>query len=266
LRRLAIIGTALAVLVGAAAAYAAFNNYNGSRLSFSPRGAGTAAKPKPINLTQILQANAPSGDRAAPLTDVKLTIYGVRTNGGKFPTCTDGKIEANKTKFEKACPSKSRIAQGPVHALLGPSNDPSASKGTPCNPYLRVFNGGQGKQVFFFTTTPDAPGPQYTCSGLPTGATPPYDGHISQHGKNWVLDVPQPPSTSTNVANIGLYGSLIREVLNPIPESTKVKGKTVAYMESFACKGHKRPYSIQFTAKDYNGGFETHTVKGNAAC
>jgi hypothetical protein len=125
--------------------------------------------------------------------------------------------------------------------------------------------------VFFFTTTPDAPGPQYNCANLPTGATPPYDGTISTQGKNWVINVPLPPSVSTDVANAGLYGSLIKEVLNPISETTKVKGQKRGYMESIACQGHKRPYKIIFTAKNYsppggNGQLETETVSGSAPC
>jgi hypothetical protein len=267
LRRIVIIGTAAAVLVGAAVAYAAFNNYNGSKLTFAPKGAGSATAPKIVNMTETLKANAPPGDRAAPLKNIKVIVYGVRTNGNLFPTCTDSQIEADKSKFEKACNPKSRVAQGPVNALLGSSTDPSASQGTPCNPYLRVFNGGKSTQVFFFTTSPDAPGPQYNCANLPTGATPPYDGHISYQGKNWVINVPLPPSVSTNVANIGLYGSLIKEVLTPIPQSTKVKGQKRGYMESIACKGNKRPYKIIFTAKDYNSNnFETQTVSGSAPC
>ena len=129
-----------------------------------------------------------------------------------------------------------------------------------------MFNGGQGTQVFFFTTAPDAAS-QYTCAGLPTGATAPYDGHISQQGKNWVLNVPLPPDISNKVANQpGLYGSLITETLFPVSETKKIHGKTVGYMQSIACKGHKRPFSIKFTAQDYSGGSETQTVSGNASC
>jgi hypothetical protein len=265
-----IIGTALAVLVGAAAALAAnFNNYTGSKLAFAPKGAGTAKAPKPVNMTETLQANAPAGDRAAPLTHITLKVYGVRTNGNLFPTCTDSKIEADKTKYEMACPSKSRVSQGPVHSSLGPSSNPSATAGTACNPYLKVYNGGKGSQVFFFTTTTHTPNPsKYTCSGLPTGATAPYDGQVKYQGKYWVLDLPLPPDISNKVANTpGLYGSLISEVLSPISQTTKVGGKTRGYMESVACQGHKRPYSITFTADQYSSGApETQTVSGSAAC
>jgi hypothetical protein len=267
-RRILIIGTALAVLAGAASASAAsFNNYAGSGLKFSPTGAGTPAHPRIVNMTETLRANAPAGDRAAPLTDIKLKVYGVRTNGNLFPTCTDSQIEANIVKYERACAPKSRVAQGPVHSALGPSSNPSQSAGTACNPYLKVFNGGKSSQVFFFTTAPDAPS-QYTCAGLSTGSTAPYDGHISYQGKYWVLDVPLPPDISNKVANQpGLYASLLTEVLSPISESTKVAGTTRGYMESVACQGGKRPYSITFTAQDYGtGARETQTVSGAAAC
>ena len=148
MRRIVIIGTLVAALVGAAAAYATSNNYSESALAFAPKGAGSPARPKIVNMTETLQANAPSGDRAAPLTDIKLEVYGVRTNGNLFPTCTDSQIEANILKYEKACPPQSRIAQGPIHSELGPSSDPAQSTGTPCNPYVKVFNGGASTQAF----------------------------------------------------------------------------------------------------------------------
>lgn len=262
MRRIIIIGTALAVLVGATAAYAAFNSYSGSKLAFS-KGSGTAAKHVPISMLETLKANAPSGDRAAPLTDIKVTIYGATTNGGSFPTCTDSKIEANKTQFDKACPNGSRIGAGPVHALLGPSTSPASAGSVSCNTVLHIYNGGPKTQVFFFTTQSAS-----SCGGLTTGQTAPYDGHISHSGKNLVINVPLPPDISTKVANQpGLYGSLITEVLNFTKSTKKVHGKTVGYMESVGCKAGKRPYSIQFTATDYNGGgSETQTVKGIAGC
>jgi hypothetical protein len=263
-----IVGTALAVLVGAGAASAAFNNYSGSGVSFSPRGAGSPAHPKPVNMTETLLAGAAaSTDRAAPLTSIRLKVYGVRTNGNLFPTCTDGQIEANKVKYERACPSQSRVAQGGVHSLLGPASNPSqAAAVSVCNPYLRVFNGGRSSQVFFFTTAPDAPG--HTCGGLTTGSTAPYDGHISYQGKWWVLNISLPADISNKVANQpGLYGSLIREVLNPVSETKRVHGQTRGYMESVGCQGHKRPYSITFTASTYGSGApETQTISGSTSC
>jgi hypothetical protein len=262
MRRIIIIGTALAMLVGAAVAYAAFNNYSGSKLSFSPSGAGTKAKPLPIGMVENLKANAPAGDRAAPLTDIKLTIYGAQTNGGDFPKCTDAMITANTTKYDKACPTGSEIGTGPVHALLGSGSSPATAGSVSCNTFLHVYNGSPKTQVFFFTTSNAT-----DCAGLVTGSTAPYDGHISHQGKNLVIDVPLPADISTKVAgHPNFYGSLITEVLT-FPKSTKkAHGRTEGYMESVACSGHKRPYSIKFTATKYGGGTETQTVSGAAKC
>jgi hypothetical protein len=252
------------VLVGATAAYATFfNSYKGSKIVFAPKVAGSKAHPAPVGMTEVLKAAAPAGDRAAPLTDIKTKIFGVTAHGNKLPVCTDSMIvNAGAAKgFDKACPKGSLIAQGPVHALLGPSNDPSTGKGTPCNPFLHVYNGGPKTQVFFFTT--DA---THQCAGLLTGATAPYDGHISYSGGNMIVNVPLPPSISTQVAGqSGLYGSLIGETL-VYARSTTVSGKTKHYQTSVACKKGKRAWSIQYTATDYNGGTETQTIKGTDKC
>ena len=126
-----------------------------------------------------------------------------------------------------------------------------------------MYNAGKNTQAFFFTTTTHTPNPAaYTCAGLPTGATAPYDGHISYSGKWWIINVPLPPDISNKVANTpGLYGSLITETLLPV---AAVRG----YMQSVACSGHSRPFSITFTADAYahRRRPETQTVTGRAAC
>ncbi len=257
MRRLIIIGTVLTALVGATAAYAAFSNtYSGSKIDLAPKVAGSSAHPASVGETEVLKAGSTtSGNRAAPLIDIKTTIYGVKTNGKKLPVCTDKMIEANTTQYDAACPKGSMIGSGPVSSLLGPASDPSASKGTACNPFLHVYNGGPKTQVFFFVTNA-----AHQCGGLRTGATAPYDGHISYKGKNLVINVPLPPDISNKVANqVGLYGSLIAETL-VFPKSTK-------YMDSVACAAHgKRAWSIQYTDQTYNGGTETETVKGTDKC
>ena len=256
MRRIVIIGTALAVLVGAGAAYAAsFNSYSGSGLGFTSGPAGSPAHPKAVGMTEHLVANAPSGERAAPLTDTKLTIYGVKLDSGKLPVCTDAMIEKNKTNPNGGCPAGSVIADGPVHSLLRSSTDPTQS-GTACNPRLRVFNGGPSTQVFYFYTKS-----AMDCGGLTTGSTPPYDGHISYSHGNAVINVPLPPGVSTKVANLpNYYGSLISETLN---FAKSVNGKP--YMVSVGTQHGKRPWSITFTAHNYDGSSDTHTVSGSSA-
>jgi hypothetical protein len=254
LRRIIIIGAALVVLGAAGAAIAAsnYNNYTGSNLNISKGKTGA------LSMVETLKAGAPAGDRAAALTNIKVTIYGVKLDAGKLTTCSDSQILSNKTSPTGGCSKNSLIGTGRVRALLGPGSNPSASAGTPCNPYLNVFNGGPKTQVFYFFTKSAT-----DCGGLTTGATAPYDGHISYSGGNAVINVPLPPDISTKVANQpGLYSSLIFEALN---FGKKVAGKV--YMAGTKCKGSSRPWSITFTAQKYNnGGPETQTVKGSSKC
>ena len=138
-------------------------------------------------MVQTLKASAASGERAAPLTNIKTTLYGVKLDAGKLPVCTDAKILQNKISPTGACPKGSLIASGRVNALLGPGTDNSSSKGTPCNPRLNVFNGGPKTQVFYFWTKNSS-----DCGGLTTGSTAPYDGHISYRNGNAVVNIPLP--------------------------------------------------------------------------
>ena len=257
MRRIIIIGTALVVLgaVGVAFAASNYNNYSGTNLSWS-KGIGTKRRPVAVSETVNLRAGAPAGHRAAPLFHIRFTEYGLRLDVGKLPVCTDALIEQNKTSPTGGCPKGSLIGTGTTKALLGPGSN-STAVGTPCNPYINVFNGGPKVQVFYFWTKSAT-----DCGGLTTGATAPYDGHILYSGKNVVVDIPLPPDISTKVANQpGLYGSLIAQ--------TVVYGKSVAgktYGASIACKHGQRPWSVQYTAQKYGGGNETQTVSGSSKC
>ncbi len=257
MRRIIILGTAVTVLITASVAVAASINTYGANLGFKPTKAGTKHKPVPVGFTETLTANnATSGSRAAPLTDIKTSIYGLTSNAKYFPSCNGTKISAMKT--DSFCPKKALVATGPVNSLLG--GTVLSQPGTPCNPFLHVWNGGGGKLWFFFTT-----GGVYQCAGLKTGQTNAYPGFIKQQGKYMVTDVPLPPDVSTNVAGVGLYGSLIKEVLTFKNLTTKVHGKTVGINSSFACKGSKRPYSVSFTATTASGS-QTSVVAGNGKC
>jgi len=259
LRRIIIAGAALVVLGGAGVAFAAtnFNNYKGSKLAITA-AKGTKKHPVPLGMIETLHAGAPAGDRAAPLTNIKVKIYGVKLDVGKLPVCSDSKIEQKKTSPTGNCPKGSQIGTCRVNALLGPSTSPSMAGSTACNPYLNVFNGGPTKQIFYFWTKSAS-----DCGGLTTGSTAPWDGKISYGGGFATINVKLPPDISTKVANQpGLYGSLIKEVVNFAKKSA---GKV--YMAGIGCKGNKRPWSITFTASDYNtGASETQTVSGSAKC
>jgi hypothetical protein len=276
-----IIGTALAVLVGAGAAYASLNTYTAA-ITGVAKG-GTPSKPVPTGYTETLTAaNTTGGDRAGVLINIKTTIYGLKADFKDFPTCSTTKILTGP-KFNGNCPTKSFIATGSVNSMIGgcpPVNgvpavcaDPLQGSGFACNPGLSVYNGGGGTEWFFFFANA-----AHSCGPLKTGATAPYPGKVSYSGKNMVINVPLPPDVSTEVANTpGLYGSLIKQVLKITSQSTKVHGKTVHSLVSIGCLHGKRPWSVAFTAVQptahagnpityTNGPPETKTVSGFAKC
>ena len=258
MRWIVTVGTTLAVLVTAATASAAstYNNYSGSRLVIAP-AAGSLGKPVGLGMTEVLAAGAPASYRAAPLTDIKVQIHGVKLDAGNLPVCTGSLLLQNKTSPLGRCPRGSLIGSGAVHALLGPASDASSSTETSCNPYLNVFNGGPKKQVFYFYTKRAT-----DCGGLTTGSTAPYDGTISYSSGNAVINIPLPPDTSTKVANQpGLYSSLIGETIGFFKT---VGGKP--YMMGVGCKNGTRPWSITYTATLYTGAHETQTVNGSSKC
>ncbi len=259
LRRIIILGSAaLAVLVAASVAVAAggTNNYT-AKFSFKPTKAGSKHKPASVGFTETLTAaNANPANRAAPLLDIKTSIYGLVNNGSKFPSCNGTQITARKT--DSFCPKKALVATGPVNSKVGDTT--LIGPGSPCNPFLHVWNGGKGKLWFFFTT-----GGPYQCFGLKTGATAAYEGFVKQQGKYEVTDVPLPPDVSTNVADIGLYGSLIKEALTFKKLTVKKGGKTYAINASVGCQKGKRPWIVSFTAATPSGK-QTSVLKGSSKC
>lgn len=262
MRKLIITCTALAVLGLAGAAYAAsgsFNTYTAS-FPFNPTTAGTAKHPVPVQFFQNFGVKGTGGNQAAPLTETKSWLYGVVSNGKDFPTCSIKIIEKNHTKYDKSCPKGSLVASGPLKLLLVGVKTPTV--GTPCDPYFHVYNGGQGKLVFF----PVVFG-KYQCAGLHTGAASPYNGTITQQGKFMVTTVKLPPDASTEGGGLrNTYVSLISERLNWAKLTTKVHGKTVAYNESVGCQGNVRPWKTTFTAHNYNGQNGSVTISGSSKC
>lgn len=264
MRRIIIIGTAIAVLVGASAAYASFNSYTAT-FKFTPNRAGSTKSHSPLGMTLTYNAFGTAPDRAAPLSDLKTTIYGVVADGKDFAKCSVSKI-AN-AKSDKVCPAEALVAKGYVNSLLGPGNNGLATAPViKCNPGLDVWNAGQGHLVFFFTAVAAK-----QCGGLETGAAAPYPATVKQSGKNLVLDVPQPADVSTKVANItNFYSTLAFEKLTWKKLSKTVKGKKVAFLASVACKNGKRPWTQAFTAVNFTGAAggatSTSRVSGSEKC
>ncbi len=257
LRRKVMIATAIAMLVGASAAYAASLNSYTATYSFSPSRAGSIKHPSPIGYSTTLTASPVSNKRAAPLVDLRDNIYGLRANPRYFPTCSRQTI-VRPPKFDGNCPRGSKVATGKVFSLLGGTDLSKA--GSACNPEVQVYNAGGGSLWFFFTTHPG------DCGSLVTGATAPYEGSVRQLGNSLVTDVPLPPDVGTAVAgHNGLFGSLIRETIHWFKLTKKVKGKTVAFQQSVGCRGGRRPWTQVFTATDLKTR-ETKRVAGSAKC
>jgi hypothetical protein len=261
-RRKAAIVTALVMLVGATAAYAAtgFNNYSGTSQSFS-KGVGSKKKPVGVSFKQVLAAkNNDPTKAAAVLTRIVVKTYGLVSNASKFPTCDASKFTILKS--DKQCPKLSKFATGHVKSLLG---DPTLAKTnrTPCNPDLDVFNGkGKGRLWFFFTTHS-----ALQCAGLTTGATAPYPGSVSQKGKYQITNIPLPADISTRVANQpNFYGSLIHETLKWAKLKTKVKGKTVFNNVSVGCVKGKRPWTITYYSTTNGTNSFKQSVSGSWKC
>jgi len=255
MRRIVIIGTALAALGLAVSAYAAANNTYKATDTFSSSKAGTAKAPVALSFTLKLGVTGPPGSRAIPLSNIKNTFYGMVSNGKYFPTCSLNKI-AN-AKNDNKCPKGARVATGGLTAQLGPAmNLAATAPGVhPCARIIHVWNAGQGKLVFFFVGNPS------TCDGLGTGTVGPFPATLKVQSGTLVLNVPLPSSVSFPLGKGLLAGSLESENLTYSKLTTKVNGKTVGYFESVGCKGGKRAYSTSYTANGVTG-----TVPGTANC
>jgi hypothetical protein len=269
---LIFIGTALAVLVGAAAAYAAtnFDTFSATQ-TFTPNAAGSATHPSPLGSTEQWMAMGNPSGNAAPLTKVVAKTYGVVYNGGKFPKCTAAQINNAGVahNWNAVCPHGSLIGGGPVQSTLTPS---TGGKGVACDPYLKVYNGGQNTQTFFFTMYPQAPGMQYTCASgavhTGTGCAA-YSGNLSHSGKTAIETINLPGCASTNAGNVGLYAALQNLKVTYKDLTKKVNGKTIGYSQSIGCSSGKRPWSFTFTAQNFKGkspSTQTTTVSGKQAC
>lgn len=261
MRRIVLIATALGVLVAAGTAYAAINTYSAS-LAFTSKKAGTAAKPVPMGYNLDIKAMGTNGNRTAVLNYINTKIYGIKADGKDFPTCSASRIAAAQN--DSKCPKGALVAKGAITAVLGSATNFTASASA-CDPALDVWNGGQGKLVFFFVDTPTHP-----CLGgaLHTGQVGPYPATYKQQGKYLLVNVPIPSFVNYPLGPGNLAGSLTGEHLAWRPSTAKLKnGKTVYSIASVACQGKKRPYTITFNATlPTTGQSETVSVSKSGAC
>jgi hypothetical protein len=260
LRRAAAIVTALIVIGGASAAYAATQPYTGG-LVFGSKRAGTPAKPVPMPFKLSVKTTTPAGTRPPVQLDIKVRIYGLKLDGKDFPTCSLNRIASAHN--DTVCPKGAEVATGYIHSTLGSSTDFSQA-GAACNPALDVWNSGQGKLTYFFVTNTTT----HACLGgaLKTGSTPPYPGTYKEQGKYFVSDVPVPKYIDYPLQ--GLVGSLQYEQLHFTSQTITRKGRTLISQASIGCLNNRRPYSIITTVTGGSAGsaHQVNTISKTAPC
>lgn len=258
MRRIIIATTAAAVLVAATAAYAqtTLNTYTGS-LTFSSSSAGTPAKPVPASFKELFQVTSSTAANAAPVTDIKLKMYGLKIDSSAFPTCSLSKVSASNGQ---GCPKKSLIGSGPIKAYLYNPNPTEGSATITCTPTLDIWNAGHDQVVEFPIVA------QGQCGPFTTGAAAPYLVTFKQQGNYLLQDAPLPPDVSTNAGNAGLYNALASNDLTWAKATAKVKGKTVAFLSSIGCDKGKRPYTMTFTATNGTVTQTAPPITGSGKC
>ena len=126
-----ISGTALAFVAIAASAYAVglspTNTYTATA-TFSPTKAGSKSRPVPVGIfLNYVATPTVAGDRAAALTGIRNTFYGIVSNGKNFPKCTVAMINGNHN-LDTICPRGSEIGKGHLTSRVGART----SNGVPC--------------------------------------------------------------------------------------------------------------------------------------
>lgn len=269
---LATATAAVLCLLAAGAAYAAGpvsappNTYTGS---FVVTGApGSPGRPAPVSVVETLGVRSTtSGSVAAPLVAIRTTTYGIESNARYFPDCTANQINTENGhdgKWNAVCPKRSLVASGHVQAALTNPSSNLAGPGAPCSLGLWVYNGGVGRLTFFFTTS------SQQCDGLMTGAAAAWTGTVSDAGRTFVTDVPEPADVSYDAGNIGVFGSLETEKLTFKRLTVKHGGAVIPFLASIGCRKGARPFSVTYMATTSNlpsaANESTGAVKGTHRC
>ena len=197
MRRIIIAATALVALV-APAWRTPRRSTPTRRTEFSPKQ-GRARRPSrcrsasPQNLRGRRRRHGEP--HAAPLTDIKTTIYGVKANYKGFPTCSAARSPPPKS--DTGCPKGALVASGLDHGDCSARRRLAPAAGTPCDPLLDVWNGGGGKLMFFFVIS----GRSSAAACRP--ARPRRTRHrqaVGQEARD--QDTPLPPDVSTAAGDL----------------------------------------------------------------
>jgi len=253
MRRVGALGAALgAVLLVAAIAWAQQQNVYSVTASVVPSKKGSKAKPVPVGVKFGYKVDEATGKQPSAVKNYKISLYGVKSNGKFFKTCSSSKISGAGNN-DSGCPAAAKVGSGTIDNFVYQSADPTGAGGFPCSKKVNLWNAGQDKLVIFVFGDPAQ------CGGV--GALPPIDAkYVKGEGGGQALTFDVPPTVLHPIAGLTVA---VRSVQSSVTKKTvKKKGKAHGYYESVGCKGSKRPVVVTFTPESGAPA----TAMANASC
>lgn len=214
-----------------------------ARVSAAQSRPGTAKAPARLGFGLVLDAAPAHGATySAPVTDISITLTGVRAHPARFPVCSTATIAALQT--DSICPAGALVARGELTAQLWNPAVSTAPART-CTPLIDVWNAGAGHLAYFLRFPVG-----HVCAGLVDGALPPWTGTLRRSGTALVDDIPLPPAVSTDTGGTGLFAGLVSLRLRFAARTVAGPRGAVAFFGSVSCEGGRRPDSVTVRAAD----------------
>lgn len=134
MRRIALIATAVAMVLGLVAVAHAANTYTVTQARVTPTNSGTATNPKPVRVEFGYSVGDTAGNRPSVTTDYTIGFGpGIVSRRSLFLKCPLRLASSN------SCPANTKVGSGIVDNLAGSAADPSQK--IPCRLSLTVYNG-----------------------------------------------------------------------------------------------------------------------------
>ena len=243
MRRVAAIVAALVtVLAVATVAIAQSTNSYKVDASASPTKRGTKKKPQPVKVKFSYDVAGPNAQtQPDAVSKYKIDLYGVKSNGKLFPSCSLATFTAQPTDAD--CPAGSRVGSGTLRAIAYPTGNPSSTSTIPCTKQVRVYNSGANKAVIYLFGAASA------CGGLGTTFAFPAT-YVKGAGGGQALQFTVPTEEGGPLhPGPGLTVAVLH-VDSTIKLTTKrVKKIRHGYYDSVGCLGSKRPVKVTFTTE-----------------
>jgi hypothetical protein len=244
MKKFAVAGLALVLALALATVAFASNVYE-PKASVSPTKSGTAKKSTPIALKYGFTVTDTQGNRPASLATLKVKYNGIRFNTNNFPGCSAAAIEAAQSAAK--CPKRSLVATGYARNLAGAQNN-RADKSIRCYLKVSLYNSRNNKGALFVENgqSTDANRDDY-CPNLGLATAIPVTITKASSGDTLSFTIP------SNLQNPlpTLKNSLVETQLSLRKLTTKVKGKTVGFLETRGgCRKGKRTITSTFTHED----------------